>query len=226
MQKNIWLILGNKGSVGKSVVTKAFIEWLQTHDLPVIAIDGDDGARDVAKTFQDEIPTEVFDLSVGTGWAEFADWICSTNYESHIVTNMPDGVTEKTIQALQRYSPAMEAMGYQINALFVMNTLADGIDLLPYLVRTIKHVHPIKNLFFGQSVDFTYFNRKYQRHFSDNTVYFPRAYPRVMNQVRAAYLPYSTIAASREQTITTRLEITSWLERALEAFDETLMEEL
>ena len=223
--KTIWLVLGNKGSVGKSVVHKALVEWLEWHDQSAIVIDGDEQG-DIAKTFEKELPTEQFDLSTNTGWAEFADWICQTNYDTHIVTNMPDGVTEKTLSALQRYYPTVEAFGYELRALFVVNTLADGLKLLPHLVKLIRNVYPIKNLFFGQSGDFLHFNKHIERHFSDNTIYFPRLYPRVMNQVRSSDLPYSLAITSDTQTLYTKLELSNWLDRAIESFDEVLLETL
>ncbi|MFD2274825.1 hypothetical protein ACFS07_36680 [Undibacterium arcticum] len=51
MDKVVWLIAGNKGGVGKSVVAKSMVEWLRRNQTPVLIVDGDKRTPDVHASF-------------------------------------------------------------------------------------------------------------------------------------------------------------------------------
>lgn len=229
MTKTVWLVAGNKGNVGKSVVAKALVEWHQKRGENVIVVDGDIETGDVAQAFTTDVDiVEQFDLSTGNGWAHFADWICSANPNAQIVTNLPDGVTEKTLMALERYKPTVDAFGFATRALFVMNTLPDGLRLLPRLLKVVRHVYPVKNLFFGPPRDFVFFERKYARHFPASTVFLPKLCGPVMNQIRADGLSYSQVLEGGNMqchSLYSRMELTQWLDRVMAALDEVFTEE-
>lgn len=210
--------------MGKSVVCKALVEWHQLQEHAVLPVEGDISSRDIYKTFNGTYQVETFDLSINQGWAAFADWVCATNHDSQLIVNMPDSVTEKTLGALHRYAPTVEALSYQIKALFVLNTLEDGLNLIPQLVRIIKDVFPVMNLFFGPPRTFEHFNRQWARHFSQTTIYFPKANPKCMNTVRSAHLPYSVFMESKQQTLLDKWELLQWAEKAMESFYEILQE--
>lgn len=223
----VWLVAGNKGSVGKSVVAKTLVEWLIHHGDGAMVADGDVEA-DVAKAFENRLSTTLFDLATTDGWAEFTDWICGLKASAPIVANLPDAVTERTLAALKLYIPSTVELGFKTRALFVMNTLPDGLNLLPRLVNAVREVFPVKNLFCGESADFLTFNRRYARHFSDTTIFFPQLNARIMNEIRAAGLSYAEVATARPNqpcsSLLHRLEVVGWLERAIDALDEVLVD--
>lgn len=224
---DVWLVAGNKGNVGKSAFAKSLVEWLRYHDEGAVVVDGDT-AGDVAAAFSHDRQVRQFDLAVGAGWAEFTDWLCDEPQPAPVVANLPDAVTERTLAALERYRPSTDEFGYKTSAFFVMNCLPDGLHLLPNLVRTVRNVLPVKNLYFGASSDFIYFDRRYARHFADTTIYFPRLQPRTMNEIRAAGLSYEQVMSPRRELpcsdLLTRLEVTQWISRVVDALDEVLME--
>jgi hypothetical protein len=228
-EKLIWLVAGNKGNVGKSVMAKAMVEWILNRGERVIVADGDAETCDVAETFKGEVDVvERFDLSTASGWGQYADWVCSLDPDDQIVTNLPDGVTEKTLIALERYKPTVDAFGFTTRALFVMNTLPDGLRLLPSLLKTVRHVYPVKNLYFGQSRDFAHFDQKYARHFPASTIFLPRLYGPVMNQIRIDGLSYAQVLDAGEkpsQSMYSKMELSNWLDRMLAALDEVLTDE-
>lgn len=229
VDKTIWLVAGNKGNVGKSVVAKALVEWHQRRQLPLTVVDGDSESGDVLKAFRGRVESVSFDLGAASGWAQYADWLCDTKPDGQIITNLPDGVTEKTLMALERYRPAVEQFGYVNRALFVMNTLPDGLRLLPRLVKAVRYVYPVKNLFFGRSAEFHFFDREFGRHFPVTTIYFPRLYPAIMNSVRISGMGYGEVLGGGQhpcQTLYARLELAGWVDRALEAMDEVLLEDV
>lgn len=224
MHNDVILVCGNKGSVGKSVASKALIEWYRAREVKVMLADGDPG-KDVAKAYYQVVEScETFDLTVSEGWADFTDWICTVEHRLPIVANLPDGVTEKTLYALHRYKPAVDELGFETKALFVMNTLPDCLILLPQLRRSIKTIYPVKNLHFGKSTDFAHYNKKYGRHFE--TIHFPRLQPRLMNEIREAELTFEAVTRARPNeacsTLLARLEMERWLEQVYVAFDEVM----
>lgn len=222
MNNEVTLVCGNKGCVGKSVVAKALVEYYRDLGLQVTLVDGDP-EKDVAKAYYKHVAEcETFDLTQGVGWAEFTDWICTIDHDRPIVANLPDAVTENTLIALERYKPSVDDLGFDTRALFVVNTLPDGLPLLPRMRRSIKTIYPVKNLFFGQTTEFSVFNKKHGRHYE--VIHFPRINPKLMNEVRAADLPFQDVMSARPtgpcNSVLARLEMTQWLQNVFIAFDE------
>lgn len=225
---DVWLVCGNKGGVGKSVVSKTLIEYFVDEYGDAIAVDGDtDG--DVAKAYAGRIAVFECDLATPPGWADFTDWLCTTNFpddDMHIVVNLPDAVTARTLSALERYKPAADDLGIRSHAFFVMNSLADGLPTINRLFGIVGDVYPVKNLFFGASADFTVFDRRYARHFPDTTIYFPRMQPRLMNEIRSTNLTFTEAMNARPGSpcsmLLHRLETSLWLERAKDSIAEVM----
>lgn len=225
----VWMVCGNKGGVGKSVASKAVVDWLVEKDYRVAIADGD-LAADVAMAFDGQLNGARMDLATAEGWAELTDWLCANQDLGQVVVNLPDAVTERTLTHLERYRPSVDAFGYRTVSLFMMNTLPDGLSLLPRLVRTVHDVYPVKNLFFGASGDFIAYDKKYGRHFPDKTIYFPAANARVMNQIREDGKSYRSVLSpnggARCCTTYARLVLVEWLDSVSRAFDESLLEHL
>lgn len=226
MAGTVWMVAGNKGGVGKSVVAKAIVPWLLNRQQSVTVVDGDHATADVAAVYEREVRTVIADLGGGApGWAEFTDWLCAHPDLGDVVVNLPDAVTERTLAALERYRPSVDAFGFRTTAVFVMNTLPDGLELLPRLIRTVHHVIPARNLHFGRPVDFAAFNSRYARHFPV-TLYIPPLSGPVMNQIRADKLSYSAVLApggtARSCTTYARIALAEWLDAIHRAFDECL----
>lgn len=228
--RTVWMVGGNKGGVGKSVMAKALADWLLMRDHRLVIADGDSTA-DVAKAYSNTVDAYPFDLTSNQGWANFTDWLCAFDESADVVVNLPDSVTDKTITSLERYKPSVDEYGYETKAIFMMNTLPDGMDLLPRLLRAVRNVYPVKNLYFGEAAKFEYFDTKYSRHFAEQTIYFPRLYPPVMNRIRAANMAYQrAIEHPAPDTpripIFDRLALAQWFDDVTGALDEVLEDTL
>ena len=59
MSKNIYLVGGSKGGVGKSMVTMSLIDYLQGNGESVVLIETDTSNPDVWKTYGEETKGEL-----------------------------------------------------------------------------------------------------------------------------------------------------------------------
>ncbi|QOT82238.1 ParA family protein [Cupriavidus basilensis] len=226
MDKVVWLVAGNKGGVGKSVVGKALAGWLRSQPVPVIVVDGDERTPDVARAFEDSLPVTELRLDDESGWREYADFIGSNRLIGHIVTNLPDGVTDKAMGFLERFRIVAEAHGFTVKVLFVMNNLPDGLHLLPELRLVLPRLFPVKNLHFGPPESFVHFDQAYGLGSAADTVLFPGLHPRIMSVARESGLAFSAFANQRGNTPTNftwaKIAVANWYAEACEALDETL----
>jgi len=68
MAKPIYLVGGSKGGVGKSIVTMALIDSLQSLDETVLLVETDTTNPDVWMCYRDEVETATLDLDEADGW--------------------------------------------------------------------------------------------------------------------------------------------------------------
>ena len=73
MAKNIYLVGGSKGGVGKSIVTMATIDYLQTLGETVLLIESDTSNPDVYKAYRDSTRAELLDLDEADGWIQLVN---------------------------------------------------------------------------------------------------------------------------------------------------------
>jgi hypothetical protein len=228
VDKVLWLVTGNKGGVGKSVVAKALVEWLEAGSVDVAVVDGDKRTPDVAAAFAERLRTEAFDLQEETGWSRCGDYLCRLDHDGHVVANLPDGITERTVRFMERTVSLVENYGYATKALFVMNTLPDGLSLLKSLNASIPSLVPVKNLHFGRARAFTHFDEAYGAELEPRTVLFPAMSPNVMRVVRESHLSYAGFVAQRGDTVSNllypKVVVADWSLAVTEVFDDTLTE--
>lgn len=227
MDKVVWLIGGNKGGAGKSVVAKALTEWLREQHVPVTIVDGDKRTPDVASVFSGTLPTIQFDLHEDAGWAFYSDHLCQKNIAGHVVTNLPDGINDRAILFFERFAMLARGYGYQVKVLFVMNTLPDGLHLFARLVQTFPEVIPVKNLFFGSPLSFGHFDAAYGAEHGDRAVLFPAMNTRIMQVVRESNLAFSSFITQRDDAEANftyaKIVVADWIDSMVEAFDDSLM---
>ncbi len=227
MDKVVWLVAGNKGGAGKSVVAKSLVEWLKIQKVPITVIDGDQCTLDVYSVFNTLYRTEQFNLHDDSGWALFSDLLCQPDMIGHVVTNLPDGVNKRVIQFFQKFSTIVSYHGFQVKVLFVMNTLPDGLQLFLNLSEAFPTVIPIKNLFFGAGSKFTHFDAAYGHEYLDKTILFPRMNPNIMQVVRESNMSFSEFIQQRDNSennfIYAKIVVSNWQAHMLEAFDDFLI---
>ncbi|MFJ3317170.1 hypothetical protein ACIPLR_17585 [Herbaspirillum huttiense] len=226
MKSIIWLIAGNKGSVGKSAVAKAFIEWLEHNRQRLYVVDGDTRTPDVAQVYCVHYETLRPNLQEQRGWEQLADWL--PQKQGHIVANLPEGVTDRAIEYFESFAKIAGSQSFEVRVLFVMNTLPDGISLIRHLDRHFDTV-AVKNLHFGRPLDFVDFNLLYEER-DANTVYFPAMNRIAMTAARNSGLTFEEFTTQRNNSVTNLLSnkivVAEWRQRVFEAFDDVLAGDL
>lgn len=225
MDQVIWLVTGNKGGVGKSIVAKSMVEWLLHKNAPITIVDGDQQTPDVASTFA-TLTSAVFDLHESTAWQRYADYLCENKFHGHVVTNLPDSFSNRALNFFERFAVLTQGYGYQIKVLFVLNTLPDGLHLLAPLNEPFKNIFPIKNLFFGKANQFTQFDDLYGNHYAEKTILFPAINPKIMQLARLSNLPFYEFirhkANVEHNTTYAKIALADWYDSMFEALNDGL----
>lgn len=225
MPKNVYLVAGNKGGVGKSVVAKGLVEWVLEGDSPVMVVDGDKRTPDVAAAFTDRLPVAEFDLHADSGWPLFTDYLCQTDLQGAVVVNLPDSLNDRAIHFLEPFAKLAKGYGYRIQVLFVMNALPDGLHLYARLTSLFEHVLPVKNLFFGKPNEFKHFDEAYGEEDAP-CVLFPALHRRIMHVVRESNLSYLDFVSQTDDSpsnfVCAKVAVDIWRDEMLEAFDDSL----
>lgn len=227
MDKVVWLVAGNKGGAGKSVIAKSLVEWLKRQEVAVTIVDGDTRTPDVASVFNTTHRTEQFDLHEDAGWPLFSDALCQPDIEGHVVTNLPDGINDRAILFFERFSTLVNGYGFQVKVLFVMNTLPDGLHLFARLADSFSEVVPVKNLHFGAAGAFAHFDKAYGRDHGERTILFPYMNPRIMQVVRESNLSFSEFTQqtddSEDNFTYAKIVVADWFDSMQEALDDILL---
>lgn len=231
MDRIVWLVAGNKGGCGKSVMAKALIEWLQNQSARITVVDGDVRTPDVSAVFNSALPTRQFDLHDADGWPLFSDFLCTADadgvlVDGHVVTNLPDGINDRAVLFFERFIRLVQAYGFQVRVLFVMNTLPDGLHFFGRLAQTFPDVVPVKNLAFGKVREFAHFDAAYGADHDDRVLPLPAMNGRIMQVVRESNLSFGDFinqeGDQESNFIYARIVVAEWRTNMQEAFDDAL----
>ncbi|MDN7631029.1 hypothetical protein [Burkholderia cenocepacia] len=231
MDRIVWLVAGNKGGCGKSVMAKALIEWLQNQSARITVVDGDVRTPDVSAVFNSALPTRQFDLHDADGWPLFSDFLCTGDadgvlVDGHVVTNLPDGINDRAVLFFERFIRLVQAYGFQVRVLFVMNTLPDGLHFFGRLAQTFPDVVPVKNLAFGKVREFAHFDAAYGADHDARVLLLPAMNGRIMQVVRESNLSFGDFinqeGDQESNFIYARIVVAEWRTNMQEAFDDAL----
>lgn len=217
--KRAWIVAGNKGGVGKSLVAKLLVEWLAKECRLVTVIDGDIRTADVYQAFIDEYQCIQFDLADWDGWLALTDEMYAL--EGDVVINLPDGISAKAVDWFSRFYPMVTDFQFDITALFVINTLPDGLEFYPELKRCFPNVHPVKNLYFGDMDDFQHFDAMTDG--AEGDIILPAMNRELMGVVRNTNLSFSKYLQGGDDPrifLTARVTLGEWVGEAFAALDD------
>ncbi|MBN3815220.1 hypothetical protein G3N57_00730 [Paraburkholderia sp. Se-20369] len=212
-------------------MAKSLVEWLRSSSHAVTVVDGDTRTPDVAAVFSDVLPTHRFDLHDVNGWPSFSDFLCTADENGvvvtgHVVTNLPDGINDRAMLFFERFIRLVQAYGYTVRVLFVMNPLPDGLHFFGRLIQCFPSVTPVKNLNFGKVREFEHFDDAYGPEHGERALLLPPMNPRIMQVVRESNLSFSDFIAQQgdeeSNFVYAKIVVSEWRDNMIDALDDAL----
>jgi len=220
--KPIYLVGGDKGGVGKSMVSLALLDYLRDTEK-VLLIDTDNSNPDVYKTYSSKVKSDAISLDVKDGWFALVD--CAEAHNEHTIV----------INTAARFNVALKLHGSMLNeyasqvgrklvTLWVINRQIDGlIALSDYLeVMTNSEVHVVQNGKEGAAESFTIYQnsniRKTIEGAGGKSLFFPDLAYRVADGLYSKRIQFED--AARDMTISNRIELQRFRSAAAMMFKE------
>ncbi len=161
--KTIYLVGGEKGGVGKSMLTLSLAEIMRTTEH-VLVIDGDESNPDVFKSLKDKTPQNVeiatANLDTEGGWQVLVEQLASFT-GSAIVINSPARYRLVAAKFFDYLTTAANDNGYEIKVLWPINRQRDGLVQLRSAITGYLSGIPVwvvRNLHFGDKEKFVLFD--------------------------------------------------------------------
>jgi len=213
MAKNIYLVGGSKGGVGKSLVTMATVDYLLERGETVLIIESDTSNPDVWKAYNNTTESELLNLDEADGWIQLVN-ICDSKPDSVVVINTA-ARNNKSISAYgETLSSTLDELKRKLITLWVINRQRDSLELLKEYMDAIPNttVHVVRNAYFGEEKKFELYNNSKLRATIEGrggkSVTFPDLADRVSDELYSKRMSISV--ALKELPIGNRAELARW----------------
>jgi hypothetical protein len=213
MAKQIYLIGGSKGGVGKSLVSMATIDYLSRQDEVVLLIDADTSNPDVWKTYKESIGAHLIDLDDADGWIELVN-LCDANPDSVVVVNSAARNNAGVSAYGKTLNDTLPELKRKLITLWVINRQRDSLELLKEYMDAIADtdVHVVRNSYFGEEKKFELYNSSKLRTLVESrgglSLTFPDLADRVSDDLYSKRI--SIDKASVELPLGNRAELSRW----------------
>lgn len=164
--KTVWMVSGNKGGVGKSLLCLALASALQARGEKFSVLDGDGRTGDVHASFVRKHPSRLADFRelrpeshtcpLDAVYEAMVHQLLLTS--QHLIINTPDGADSMLMKWFDLTLKHTESYNYEFKFLYMMSDRPDGLELLPDLAQRFLSLYPIINLHFGRPDRFAVFN--------------------------------------------------------------------
>lgn len=187
---------GDKGGVGKSVVSEVIVDYLRTHGHKVALIDADTRNPDVYRMFAEKtgVPCMRANLRDENGWMDVMDFVMA-NPGHYFVMNTPAGIGEHMKRDMDRFSAFLEAenVAIEIELWWTLNLAHDSVNLLDDALKNygkyFSNVRVVCNMFHSANdpKHFLLWNQSPLRPSLEKTngmtIYFPALHVRVVQKL-------------------------------------------
>jgi hypothetical protein len=216
MAKNIYLIGGSKGGVGKSIVTMATVDYLQSLGETVLLIESDTSNPDVYKAYQQSTRAELLNLDEADGWIQLVN-LCDAEPDSVVVVNTAARNNKGVSAYGETLNSTLAELKRKLVTLWVINRQRDSLELLKQYRDAFPHsantaVHVVRNGYFGDEAKFELYNGSKTREVIEErgglSVTFPDLADRVSDDLYSKRM--SIAVASQELPIGNRAELNRW----------------
>ncbi|HGW4499649.1 nucleotide-binding protein [Stutzerimonas nitrititolerans] len=213
MAKEMYVVGGSKGGVGKSFVSTGLIDTLMYRNENVLLIESDTSNPDVWKMYKDSVRAELIDLDTADGWIDLVN-VCDSEPESVVVVNTAARNNRGVVTYGTTLSSTLEEMQRTLRTLWVINRQRDSLELLKEYLDALPStvVHVVRNGYFGDERKFELYNsskiRKTIEAADGKSLTFPDLADRVSDDLYSNRMSISK--ALTELPIGNRAELTRW----------------
>ncbi len=224
--KPIYFIGGNKGGVGKSLVTIATLDYLQQQNKKVFLIESDTTNPDVWKAYKDITQNSCISLDDADGWITLVN-LCDANKDSIIVVNSAARNNMGVSAYGQILNNTLAELNRTLVTCWVINRQMDSIQLLKEYIDSVQDsiIHVIRNAYFGEEKKFELYNgskiRTAIEEKGGKSVTFPDLADRVSDDIFSKRI--SIEKAAKELPIGNRAELTRWRSEVKKVFDNIIV---
>lgn len=159
---NVYLVHGDKGGPGKSLVADVFADWLLNRGIEPVIVDADMRNPDVARMFEGS-PAQVvlINLREADGWLELSSVIEEAG-ERPVLINLPGNIGDEVEKRVPALAEALQALKKDAYMLWVLNREPDSVNLLRVATAAfgdvLKRTVAVRNLHFGDAAKFSRWN--------------------------------------------------------------------
>jgi hypothetical protein len=164
---------GDKGGVGKSIVTSAYIDYRMNQDgfkpESLVVLDADPRNADVFRMYDGYLPNvERISLATKEDWMIFVDRIQSEKDKGYnYIISLPAGIGAILSQEGAKFGDYVELLGHEITMFWTIDRMPDSVNLLKRAMfdigSKVKQIIVVKNQFFGAADSFTRWDSSYLR---------------------------------------------------------------
>lgn len=218
----IYYVGGDKGGVGKSLVSISLIDYLLSNNQPVFLVETDTANPDVYKIYSSTVDSIAINLDEKIGWINLLNAIHGYS-DRHVVINSAarsgDGVQQNANMLIEN----LAELNRELITLWPINRQRDSVNLLKqYMdITESSRVVVLRNLYFGNESAFELFNQsklKIAIESDKNNIVanFPDLADRVAEQI---YTNRQTVSAAlKNMLFGDRAELSRWKNAAAEIF--------
>jgi len=159
MSKAIFLVGGGKGGVGKSLMSMALLDFLQSGSQEPFLVETDTSVPDVFKAYQDEIAGELVNLDEREGWIELVNLV-ECKPDSTFVINTGARNQTGVSNFGRTLSKALGELRRKLVVLWMIDRKRESLELLTDFMTAIPEaeVHVVRNLYLGSEKKFELYN--------------------------------------------------------------------
>lgn len=164
---------GDKGGVGKSLLTCAYIDYRMNQEGfnpdNLVVLDADPRNADVFRMYDGYLP-HVGRISLVTkeDWMKFVDRIQSEQGKGFdYIISLPAGIGAIISKEGAKFGDYVDELGHDITMFWTIDRMPDSVNLLKRAMfdigSKVKQIILVKNQFFGAAESFTRWDKSYLR---------------------------------------------------------------
>jgi len=159
MSNTIFLIGGGKGSVGKSLMSMAVLDFLHANGRRPFLVETDTSVPDVFKTYAEAVKGDLVNLDEREGWIDLVN-LLESNPESTVVINTGARNQTGVSNFGRTLSKALPELRRKLVVLWMIDRKRESLELLADFAKAIPEaeVNVVRNMYLGAEKKFELYN--------------------------------------------------------------------